>query len=298
MKILQISEFQLGEFIQGYYLCTEKYVKYTNRGDQFLDIVVADSTGMITGKIWDFTEHFQNKFQTGDPVAVKGKITEYNEQLQLHVTQINRATCRQYGKYGYSDNLLIRTINESTDKLWNRLRQIIESLSAPYNQITRIIFQNHEKKIKIIPLSISCNQPVRGSFLKFLVELGEKVISFLPGYPMLDRDLVLCGTLLYKIGKVEAFNNDIYPNLTELGSLIGYSILGRDILRQANKSIKNFPENILMKLEYIILSQRESENQYFKKIDKFPEAVFVNYIYKMDEEIGFMFESNNRNIKK
>ena len=54
MKFVQISEFQLGKFIQGFYLCTEKYVKHTNRGDQFLDIVVADSTGMITGKIWDF----------------------------------------------------------------------------------------------------------------------------------------------------------------------------------------------------------------------------------------------------
>ena len=101
MKLTQISDFKIGRSIQGFYLCKEKHLRHTRSGDLFLDLIFSDSTGMMPGKLWDLVDQFQDRFESGDPVAVKGKVIEFNDKIQLTVTQVNQATEMQYGKYGY-----------------------------------------------------------------------------------------------------------------------------------------------------------------------------------------------------
>ena len=47
--------------------------------------------------MWDLVDDFQNRFNSGDPVAVKGKVDEFNNLLQQTVTKINLASFEQYG---------------------------------------------------------------------------------------------------------------------------------------------------------------------------------------------------------
>ena len=155
MKLIQISDFKLGRSIQGFYLCKEKHLKHTRTGDLFLDMIFSDSTGTIPGKLWDFVDQFQNRFQSGDPVAVKGKVTEFNDKLQITVTKVNQATDKKYGKYGFSLDHLIRTVEEPIDVLWKRLSKIIDTLSNPYKKLTQFIFSKHKQKIRIMPGSIN-----------------------------------------------------------------------------------------------------------------------------------------------
>ena len=113
MKPTHIADFKLGRSVQGFYLCKEKHLRHTRNGDLYLDVMLTDSTGTIPGKMWELVDDFQNRFESGDPVAVKGKVGEFNDLLQLTVTQINRASSKQYGKYGYSPEILLKKI-EST----------------------------------------------------------------------------------------------------------------------------------------------------------------------------------------
>ena len=143
MKLVQISDFKLGCSIRGFYLCKEKYLRYTRSGDLFLDLIFSDSTGTISGKLWDLAHEFQGKFKRGDPVAVKGKVIEYNNHLQLTVTQVNQASEKQYGKYGFSQDLLVKTVKEPLDNLWNDLTNVVEVLQEPYKKFTHEIFKTH-----------------------------------------------------------------------------------------------------------------------------------------------------------
>ncbi len=102
MKLTNISEFKLGRSIQGFYICKEKHLRNTRNNDLYLDLVLADASGTIKGKMWDMINDFQNRFRIGDPVAVKGKVSEFNDKLQLTITLINRASSKQYGQYGFS----------------------------------------------------------------------------------------------------------------------------------------------------------------------------------------------------
>ena len=200
MKLIQISDFKIGRSIQGFYLCREKNLRHTRSGDLFLDMIFSDSTGTIPGKLWDMVDKFQDRFESGDPVAVKGRVTEFNDLLQLTVTKVSQATNKQYGKYGFSADLLIKTVKEPVNELWKRLNILIDILPNPYKKFTKDIFLLYEQKIKIIPGSVHCH-PIRGGFLKHLITTAEISVNILPYYPNIDKDLVLCGMLLHDIGK-------------------------------------------------------------------------------------------------
>ena len=291
MKLIQISDFKLGRSIQGFYLCREKHLRYTRSGDLFLDMIFSDSTGTISGKLWDQVDQFQNRFESGDPVAVKGKVTAFNDHLQLTVAHVNQATDRQYGKYGFSLDYLIRTVEEPVDALWKRLSKIIDTLSNPYKKLTRNIFRSYEQKIRTMPESVCHNHPIRGGFLKHLVITAQTSIDILPYYPTLNKDLVLCGILLNDIGKVEGINDDLHAGYTDAGRLIGNEALGINILQDVSSSFKNFPEDILLKLEHIILSHEGGGGDGALRASRFPEALFVYYINALDSRINLMLDA-------
>jgi 3'-5' exoribonuclease len=135
MKLTQIVDFKLGRSIQGFFICKEKHLRFTRNGDLYLDLVLSDSTGIIQSKMWDLVDEFQDRFNGGDPVAVKGKVGEFNELQQLTVTQINLASSHQYGKYGFSPELLLKSVDEPLDELWSRLLKILKSIKKPLRDL-------------------------------------------------------------------------------------------------------------------------------------------------------------------
>ena len=88
MEITPIHQFQQGHKIQGFYLCIEKNTRNTKNGNLYLDIVLSDSTGKIRAKVWDKVDYFIDKFEVGQPLAVKGMVSDYNSQLQLTISNI------------------------------------------------------------------------------------------------------------------------------------------------------------------------------------------------------------------
>ena len=121
MKLNIISSFKAGQTIHGFYICKDKHYRNTRNGDSYLDIILQDKSGRISGKIWNDIDHYAEKFNIADPVAVKGKVENYNSRIQLIVQQINRADPDTYSKYGFNMDELIPIISESVSKLWEIL---------------------------------------------------------------------------------------------------------------------------------------------------------------------------------
>ena len=207
MKLTNISDFKLGRSIQGFYICKEKHLRNTRNNDLYLDLVLADASGTIKGKMWDMINDFQNRFRIGDPVAVKGKVSEFNDKLQLTITLINRASSKQYGQYGFSLEKLLKKVDEPIKELWQNLSITVDTMKSPLQELVKSILFKNKEKILVMPASISHNLPIVGSFLKHLVDVTEIIINILPRYPNLDRDLTLAGVILYDIGKVKSIND-------------------------------------------------------------------------------------------
>jgi len=290
MKLTQIIDFKLGHPIQGFFVCKEKHLRYTRNGSLYLDLLLSDATGLIQAKMWDLVDEFKDRFDIGDPVAIKGKVGEFNELLQLTVTQINLASLQQYSKYGFSPDLLLKSVDEPLDELWNRLLKILKNIKIPLRNLVSTIINEYKEKIRIIPASVN-HHPVRGGFLKHLVTTGEIASDLLHYYPNLNSNLVLSAIILHDIGKVRSINDDLIPSHTYEGKLIGHILLGRDIVMETARTLGNIPKETLIKLEHIILSHQVSADDESACFPKFPEALFVHYIDRLDGRITLILDS-------
>ena len=288
MKLTQIIDFKSGRSIQGFFICKEKHLRYTRNGDLYLDLVLSDATGVVQSKMWDLVDDFRDRFNGGDPVAVKGKVGEFNDMVQLNISQINLASNEQYGKYGFSPEILLKSVDEPLDKLWDRFSKLSKSIKKPLRELVSGIINEYAEKLRTMPASVNHHHPVRGGFLKHLVTTGEMALDLLRHYPSFNRDLVLAGILLHDIGKVKSINDDLIPSHTDEGKLIGHIVLGRDMVMDTAKKLGNIPQATLIKLEHIILSHQGSPEKGSVAYPRFPEALFVHYIDQLDGRITLM----------
>lgn len=289
MKVTKINQFKVGKQIQGFFLCCEKHVRTTRSGDLYLDLILQDNSGRISGKLWDYTDKYMDAFNKGDPVAVKGIPSSYQNDIQLTISHINYADEKRYNKYGFDPNQLVPSINESFEELHNDLLDIVKSIKDPNlkNLLSNII-DKYWQHISIIPASIGFHHSLKGGFLKHMVSCGKIAVSLSDHYKHLSSDLVIAGALLHDIGKVRSFGNGLDPEKTTEGRLEGHIILGRDIILEESLQFPKLNGILKQKLLHIILSHQGNPEKGSVVRPKFPEAMLVHYIDDMDGKLGLM----------
>lgn len=289
MKLTTIRDFRENATVQGFFLCLEKHLKTTKTGDLYLDLTLQDATGRIPAKVWDQVENFRTLFAVGDPVAAKGIVERFGGVLQLNCSHLAKATKERYGKYGFNEELLIPTIPEDRRELWKMLMTHIASIKNKHMKgLLRSVYKTYKNEVLVLPASISYHHPVRGGYLKHLVSTANLADTLAAHYPEIDRDLLLSGVLLHDIGKVRGLSPGLQSEYTDEGQLIGHVILGRDILRETVQSLPDFPPDLALKLEHIILSHQGSSKEGAPRSPKFPEALLVHFIDRMDGRLDLM----------
>ncbi len=287
MKLSTISSFKAGSIIRGFYICKEKSHRNTKNGDPYLDLVLQDKTGKVSAKIWDDVSHFDDLFEASEPVAVKGKVEDYNSRLQLVVQQIKKADDKTYQKYGFSLSQLIEKVEEPIDELWDLLLNSVNSLKRPYKKLITLILKEYEAEIKLIPASINHHHPISGGFLKHITSMIDGANSLLKNYKNLNKDLIISGIILHDIGKVKGLQFTTEAEYTDSGKLIGHIALGIEILNESVENIK-IDDELLLKLKHIILSHQGSLKNGTPVPPRLPEALFIHLLDTLDGKMDIM----------
>lgn len=287
-SIVSISKFKPGQTVQGFYLCVEKHIRHTRTGDLYLDLVLRDQTGQVHGKVWDKVADYNEKFQSGDAVAIKGDVDIFMDRTQLIIKRINKATVQNYARYGFDPALVMPTAKYDPKIMWKEILSIIKSIKNPFlKKLTFQIYQDHKEKLWIHPASILKNHNYRSGLLEYVLSMAKAAKNLAPHYDV-DSDLVIAGVLLSNIGKLDEIESSYEANLTTEGNLLGHVVLGRDIIQKAAKKIKKFPKNLLIKIEHIILSHMEKSEWRSLKVPAFREALLVNLIHILDSQMNIM----------
>lgn len=297
MKLSTISTFKAGSVVHGFYICKQKSHRNTKNGDLYLDLILQDKTGRISAKIWDDVSYFDNLFEPSQPVAVKGKVENYNSRNQLIIQQIKRADPQTYEKYGFSLSELIEKVDDSIDDLWDVLNNAVQSLKSPYKKLIKSLIKEFDKEIKTIPATVNNHFPISGGFLKYITMMLATADLLLDSYKHLNRDLIISGIILHDIGKVKGLSFSTEAECTDAGKLIGHESLGLEIL---NKSIGNIKikEHILLSLKHIILSHKGYSKNNNQIEPQFPEAFFINLLSNLIRKMDLMQRDINNNPNK
>jgi len=105
-KLYQIEKFKQGDKINGFYLCKSAKNKISRLGDEYIDLILEDSTGNIRAKIWSYVDQYKSVIDQIVPVAVKGKIISFNNALEIDISFISPIENDLYDRYGFNKDLL------------------------------------------------------------------------------------------------------------------------------------------------------------------------------------------------
>jgi 3'-5' exoribonuclease len=84
-----VNNLKAGSKVNQYFLITKKERRRTRGGKDYLDIILADRTGSLGGKIWsESLDQLDPLFEAGQFAGVAGKVDSYQDERQLTVERI------------------------------------------------------------------------------------------------------------------------------------------------------------------------------------------------------------------
>ncbi|MEX2138582.1 MAG: HD domain-containing protein [Pirellulales bacterium] len=135
---------------------------------------------------------------------------------------------------------------------------------------------------------------------KTCAQLADKYDEYYPDLqPRLDKGLVVAGAILHDIGKLREIEQQsggaVY---TSAGTLLGHMVQGRDIVREGAAKLSpsfqqdsgpSLDEEMLLRLEHIIVSHQRLPEWGSPKPPMTPEALIVHYADDLDAKYNMMY---------
>lgn len=287
LKNAPIQSWAAGDFVQGFALLTKKEARQDRNGKSYLDLEMADATGSIVAKVWADSPALNGQFEAHRFVAFRGSVKNYREQLQLSVDEC-REVIPEDRRYGFDEALLIPSTREDIDDLWRRLSYLLETkVERPVlRRLAAETLAVHGDALREHPAAKSMHHAYRGGLLEHMVSMAELADRVCDHYRDLDRDLILVGVLFHDLGKLIELGAMPANDYTLAGRLVGHVVIGRDLLRERTAAIPDFPKDLELLLEHMILSH-QGKKEYSSPVEPMtPEALALHFIDDLDSKIN------------
>jgi 3'-5' exoribonuclease len=278
---------EAGDTVQGFALLTRKELRQDRNGKSYLDLELADASGSMVGKVWADSPALNAQFELHRFVAFRGVVKSYRDQLQLSIDEC-RETTEEDRRFGFDESLLIPSTREDIDDLWRRLgRLMTEEVERPLlRRLAAETLAIHGQELREHPAAKSMHHAYRGGLLEHVVSMGELAVLVGRHYRELDRDLLLLGVLFHDLGKLQELGAMPANDYTLEGRLVGHVVLGRDLLRERCAAIPDFPVDLRLLLEHMVLSH-QGKKEFSSPVEPMtPEALVLHFIDDLDSKLN------------
>ena len=283
MQHLWIKNIEENSKIEGKYLVKKKVVAQTRQNKTYLTLMLSDKTGAVEAKVWDNAEKISGKFKEGDIVKIKGQATTYRNQLQIQINGIEQSKSPiDYTVFQESSAKDISKMLSELKKLVHRIKNghlklLIEAFLADHQFIS---------KFKRAPAAKNFHHGYFGGLLEHTLSVSQLSEQIATHYPELDGDLLLSAAILHDIGKIDELNFELNIDYSNQGRLLGHIVLGVLMVEEKIKTIKDFPDELSLRLKHLILSHHGEFEFGSPKRPKFLEAFALHLIDDLDAKIA------------
>jgi 3'-5' exoribonuclease len=282
-----IAQWSAGDTVQGFALVSRKEVRRDRNGKDYLDLELTDASGSVLAKAWSESAALRNEFEAHDFVAFRGTVRPYRDQLQVHIEDCRRTT-EDDRRYGFEESLLVPTTPENIDELWRRLEDVLSRrIDRPVlRRLASETLALHGPALREHPAAKSIHHAYRGGLLEHVVSMAELADGVAEHYRWLDRDLLLVGVLFHDLGKLLELGAMPANDYTPEGRLIGHVVIGRDLLRDRCQAIPDFPADLRLHLEHLVLSH-QGQREFGAPVEPMsPEALALHFIDNLDSKLN------------
>jgi 3'-5' exoribonuclease len=240
----------------GFFLCARKE-RRTGRNGPYLVLVLQDVTGEIDAKVFQDVDAASQQFDVGEFVAVQAKGNLFKERLELIVDRIRRVIPEDTA-LGFREEDCIPCAPRPIDEMWRDLEARLASVEqAPLRDLLRRIVDRHADRLRVWPAGRQVHHAYRSGLLEHVLQVMDVTTLVAERYG-LRKDLVIAGALLHDIGKLRELEYEIATEYSVEGNLVGHIVIGSAIFRDALRDAPDFPPDLALEIEHLILSHHGS----------------------------------------
>ncbi len=240
----------------GFAVVTRREVRADKNGRDFVDLDLADASGTINAKLWPDLAAASGAIDLHGFVAFEGQVQSFKDQLQLVLRKI-RPAGEADRPFGFDEARLVPSTPEDVADLWRRLRSVLASVETP--PLARLVTETlavHGELLGSHPAAKLVHHAYRSGLLEHVTKMAEVAADLCARYPEVNRDLVLVGVLFHDLGKIFELGAMPANDYTPVGRLVGHVVIGRDLLRERCAAIPDFPTDLGLHLEHLVLSHQ------------------------------------------
>lgn len=277
----KINEFEVGEEIQGFFIIKAFNVKTSSNNKKYLDFTLADRTGEVNAKLWDVKDEYEELYQAGVLVKIRGAVTSWQNNVQLKVTKIRLTTDED--QINLSD--YVPSAPYDPREMFDELLEVINGFKN--NDLKRLVLhivKEYEEQLLTAPAAKSNHHAIRSGLLyhlKRMIKTGKALCQI---YTHINEDLLVAGIILHDMEKINEMVSDnlgIVSDYSTEGQLLGHIIMGIKKIDTVARALGIDPE-LSMVLQHLVLSHHYEPEFGSPKKPMLPEGELLHYIDIID----------------
>ena len=286
---LPISEMDQGMRVEGFYLLKEASVKRASNGKPYLHASVMDITGTVTVMMWDYAGTIDEQ-DAGKIVKIRGEVSVYKNANQITAFRLRLATDED--EVDLSRLVPIAPIDR--DMRYQEVVHLVDSMEdADYRAVANEMLKRHIDSFQKIPAAKSVHHSFLSGLLMHTSNMLKTADFFSALYPdVLDRSLLLAGTLLHDLAKEREFafsSLGMATGYTVEGELLGHLVMCAQEIASVCEEL-GVPERKSVLLQHLILSHHGNPEYGAAVVPMTAEAELLALIDRVDSRMEIYAE--------
>ncbi len=250
---VNIRDMRLGDEVEGFYILSGAVRRQTAQGKPYLTGTVSDRSGGLDFVIWDYTGALGPE-DNGSVIKLRGRVSEFKGSLQLAVQRIRPAEESD----PCETERLVPTAPIDREAELRYVEELAASIADDdYRRMAQRVLGLRRESFARIPAAKSVHHGFVGGLLMHTANM-MRTADFLTGLyaDAVDRDLLLCGTLLHDMAKAEEFVFSplgLAVDYSVEGELLGHLVMGAQQTARLAEELA-LPREKSLLLQHLILS--------------------------------------------
>lgn len=280
--------------------------RFTRRRDRndnpFWELMITDTSGDLEGKVWPLSIWWNTeggekfpidpdncgiKFE-GSSICVYGAVGEFREQIQYNFDSVYYLDQKEF-----PPQMFMRHSPLSFEFLEASFKRLIASIKyQPLQDFVNAVFFKHNlwEKFSIWPAAVLLHHAYTHGLLEHSVSVAEGALGMAKHYSQfgipVNKDILIAGSLLHDIGKIESYSMFPSPHINLAGNIIEHITMGYHMFMKYAE-LEGLEEDMTIALSHIILSHHGRRDYGSPVLPAMPEAMIVSASDDIDFKLSY-----------
>ena len=201
----------------------------SNIGKPYLNISLADETGVIDARKWEIKLGDLDLFRPNTILMIDGTIIRYKGKNQVKINRASPVDMNTIDRSRFVPHAPL-----TSQQLKDQVVALVESIVDPQiKAVVKGVMNDTWKSYSTYPAAVTVHQAYETGLIYHslcVCKIACAIVDLYPG--VFHRDYVVAGTLLHDIGKVQELSGPVGTKYTRIGKLESHIQIGAMIVNR------------------------------------------------------------------